>query len=130
MSPLRPASMPDQPKRKKQCAATIGILERHGLDAALGYLVGEKFASFTKAADHDPSLAADVPAFARAIRSIFTPAQLGAYLQGVKRLGPLGHAATDEQFEELRAAGAVEEDDLDDQLQDLIRVEQMKKLLL
>jgi len=122
--------MTDQPKWRRQCTAAIGIIDGHGINAALGYLVGEKFSDFLSAVDYDPSLAGDVPAFAQAIKSIFTSSQLRTYLAHVHRLGPLGHTATDEQFEALRAAGVVEEEDPDDQLHDVIRIEQMKKLLL
>lgn len=119
-----------RPLRLEQCDAVRRIRDRFGTEKALGYLIGEKFAGFTRAADHDPSLAVAVPDFARVIRSIFTPSELRAYLQRVPRLGPLGHVATNEEVREFEAAGIIEEESLDDQLQALIRIERMKKLLL
>lgn len=122
--------MTEQPKWRRECTAAIGIIDRSGDDAALGYLIGDKFSTFLWAADRDPSLAGDVLFFAQAIKSIFAPSQVRAYLDRAHRLGPLAHAATDEQYEALRTTEAVEGGDLDDQLHDIIRIEQIKKLLL
>jgi hypothetical protein len=46
---------------------------------ALGYLIGEKLVNYIRAADSDPSWAANVPKFADEIRQIFTDEELQAY---------------------------------------------------
>ena len=90
-----------------QCDAARGIRERFGLDTALGYLIGEKFLTFLEASDQDADFAAEMPRFVNEIREIFEPAEILTYLDEVHRVGALGHTATDEAYEEMRAAGAI-----------------------
>lgn len=59
--------MNDQPVWKNQCDAARSLREQFGSETALGYLVGEKFRGFLRASQHEPALAADVPAFAAEI---------------------------------------------------------------
>jgi hypothetical protein len=121
--------MTNHPIWQQQCDAARGIRERFGNDKALGYLLGEKLLTFLWAADHDPELAADLPRFVAEIKAIFGPSELREYLSEMPRLGFLGHTTTDEEFETLRAAGAIE-DDVVSAAQDVIRIERMKSLLL
>lgn len=112
-----------------QCEAARDIREAFGLDKALGYLIGEKLLNFVKAADQDPDFAAELPAFLAEIRTIFEPSEVRAYLDGVRRVGPLGHVSSDEEYEELRDAGAVDEDPVK-WAREILLVERIKKLLL
>jgi len=63
------------------------------------------------------------------IKTVFEPWEMREYLSGVRRLGPLGHVASEEVFEEMRAAGAIHEDILT-AAEDVLFVERMKVLLL
>ena len=69
----------------EQSAATKRIRARFGLQKALDYLVGEKLFTFLWLADRDPIVAAEMPVFAAAIRSLFTPAELLEYLDELQR---------------------------------------------
>ena len=51
----------------EQCEATRDIRAAWGTRKALGYLVGEKLLNYIRAADSDPSWAANVPLFAAEI---------------------------------------------------------------
>lgn len=112
-----------------QCEAARDIREAFGLEKALGYLIGEKLLNFVKAADQDPDFAAELQAFLAEIRTIFEPSEVRAYLDGVRRVGPLGHVSSDEEYEELRDAGAVDEDPVK-WAREILLVERVKKLLL
>ena|SRR5687767_10572558 len=94
---------------KEQCQAALEIRERYGIDKALGYLVGEKLLNFIRAGDEDDDFAGELPLFVAEIRSLFEPQELAAYLGSAHRVGSLGHVASDEHFETLRAAGALHE---------------------
>ncbi len=113
----------------EQCEAAQDIREEFGLKKAIGYLIGEKLLNFLQEADRDPVWAAEVPAFAEAIKQIFTPEEIAAYLAGVTRVGALGHVSSDEAYEEMRDAGAVDEDPVE-WAQQILVVERMKRLLL
>lgn len=121
--------MSSEPLWREQCAAARNIREEFGGEKALGYLVGEKLLTFLWVADRDPALARELPDFVAEIKDIFEPGELRDYLFGVRRLGPLAHTTTEEEFETLRAAGAIEEDVVS-AAQDAIRLERMKELLL
>jgi hypothetical protein len=93
-----------------QCEAARDIREAFGVDKAIGYLIGEKFLNFLQASDRHPEFATELPRFVEEITQIFEPAEIRAYLDGASRVGALGHTASDEAYEEMRAAGAVRED--------------------
>ncbi len=67
-----------------QCEAARDIREGFGPEKAIGYLIGEKFLNFLEAADDDPDFAAEVPRFVEAIKRILEPAEIRAYLEGVR----------------------------------------------
>jgi hypothetical protein len=94
----------------EQCEAARHIREAYGLEKALGYLIGETFLDFLEACDQDGDFAGELPAFVEGVRDIFTPEEIRGYLDGVRRVGPLSHTASDEAYEEMRAAGAIRED--------------------
>jgi hypothetical protein len=90
-----------------QCEAARDIRETFGLGKAIGYLIGEKFLNFLEASDQHPEFAAELPSFVAEVKQIFEPAEIRAYLDGVRRVGALGHTASDEAYEEMHAAGAI-----------------------
>ena len=94
----------------EQVRAAHDIREDHGVERALGYLVGEKFLNHLRAARTRPEFAGETAAFAAGVREVFGQHELRAWFDSVGRVGALGHAATDEQFALLRAAGALDED--------------------
>jgi hypothetical protein len=67
--------------------------------------------------------------FVAEIKRLFSPEEIRGYLDGIRRVGPLGHVVTDEEFEEFRAAGAVEDDPVGG-AEDVLRVGRARRLLL
>ncbi|MGH9460210.1 MAG: hypothetical protein ACRD1X_03270 [Vicinamibacteria bacterium] len=112
-----------------QCEAARDIKETFGLAKALGYLIGEKLLNFVEAADQDPDFAAELAAFVEEIRVIFQPSELRAYLDGVHRVGSLGHILSDEDYEEFRDAGAVDENPVE-WAKEILLIERAKTMLL
>src|SRR2546426_3584742 len=119
----------DQPFWLKQCDAARGIKERFGSEKALGYLIGEKLLNFLRASELHRELVAELPKFVAEIKTIFEPWEMREYLSGVRRLGALGHVASEKAFEEMRAAGAIQED-IVTAAEDVLLVGRMKVLLL
>jgi hypothetical protein len=68
-----------------QCSATEGIRDQFGLQNALDYLIGEKLFTFLMVSERDKDFAAELPSFVAAIRSIFTPDEMRAYLDQLDR---------------------------------------------
>lgn len=52
-----------------------------------------------------------------------------SYLSGARRVGALGHTASDEAYEELRAAGAVPEDPVE-WAEQILLLDRARELLL
>ena len=63
--------------------------------------------------------------------TLFVPQDEGIrdYFENLRRVGVFGHVGSDDDVEELRAAGAIHEDPVSG-AEDVILVERMKKLLL
>ena len=76
---------------------------------AIDYLVGEKFINGIRAATRHPEVAAELPGFSARISEIFAPHELHGWFATVRRVGPLGHAASEEQCQAFVADGAVDE---------------------
>ena len=112
-----------------QCEAARDIRDAWGTRKALGYLVGEKLLNYVHASDSDPSWAVKLPLFAAEIRRIFTTEELRAYFATTTRVGPAAHVATEEQYQEMRAAGAFD-DDVVSGAADAILFERARVLLL
>jgi hypothetical protein len=112
-----------------QCEAARDIRDAFGSEKAIGYLIGEKFLNFLEASDEDAAFATELPRFVEEIRQIFEPPEISAYLDGVRRVGALGHVCTDDVYEEMRDAGAVSEDPVM-WAQQILRLEQARRLLL
>ena len=112
-----------------QCEAARDIREGFGPEKAIGYLIGEKFLNFLEASDRHPEFAAELPRFVEEIEQIFGPEEILAYLDGVRRVGALGHTASDEAYEEMRAAGAIPGDAVE-WAEQILRLERTRALLL
>lgn len=64
----------------EQCAAAAGIRERHGVEAAADYLIGEKLPMFAEAAATRPTFARELPAFVGEARRLFSRAEIAESL--------------------------------------------------
>jgi len=113
----------------EQCRAAEEIKEDLGAEKALGYLVGKKLVNFLRATNTYPKFAAEVPEFVAEVKRIFEPHELRGYLTGLRRIGALGHAATDEQFAALDQSGDLDEDPVRG-AEDVLLVDRIKELLL
>jgi hypothetical protein len=113
----------------EQCEAARDIREAFGREKALGYLIGEKLLNFIRTADRHPEFAEELPMFIAEIKRIFQTWELREYLDGIRRVGALGHVCTDEEFDDLLAAGALDEDPVQG-AEDVLIVERIKELLL
>lgn len=90
-----------------QCEAAENIREQFGAEKAIGYLVGEKFVTALRYARSHPDLAKEIPEFAARVRKNFETHELTAWFSTVRRLGPLGHTVSDEEYQVLAATGAI-----------------------
>lgn len=113
----------------EQCEAARDIRDAWGARKALGYLVGEKLLNYIRAADSDPSWAVKLPLFAAEIKRIFTTEELRVYFATTTRVGPAAHVATEEQYETMRDAGALD-DDVVSGAADAVLFERARVLLL
>ena len=113
----------------QQRKAALDIKEEHGIEKALGYLIGEKLLNYLRESDEQPKFAVELPRFVEEIKEIFQPWEVKDYLENVRRLGALGHVASEEEVEVLRDADAIEEDVVG-AAEDILLVERMKELLL
>jgi hypothetical protein len=87
---------------RDQCVAALSIQKEHGIQKALGYLVGEKLLHYVEAAETRPAFARRLPTFVATIREMFDAPFLREYLNSVKRVGAQGHVMDDETFEVAR----------------------------
>jgi hypothetical protein len=108
---------------------SYGPLFRWAPQKSLGYLIGDKLVKFMRMAERSPEWREQFPMFVAEIKGLFSPEEIRGYLGRIHRVGPLGHVLTDEQFEEFRAAGAVEDDPISG-AEDVLRVERARALLL
>jgi hypothetical protein len=88
------------------CNVAPDIRERHGLSAALGYVVGEKLIMFAQTAETDDRFRVELPAFCNKIRRLFTKAEIERYFETAELNSrvesDLFKGATAEEAEELR----------------------------
>ena len=77
------------------------ILDRFGAEKAMGYLVGEKFLNFLEVAETDGEWRRAIPDFVAEILSVFETHQLAEYLNTPRRLGALGHVASEETHRDV-----------------------------
>ena len=69
----------------EQCQAAKRIRQRFGLQAALDYLIGEKFSTFARLIDQDQDYPAELVAFIAELGGVFTDDEIHQYLS--KRRG-------------------------------------------
>ncbi len=114
---------------QSQADAARNILQDHGPEKAMGYLIGEKFLNFLEVAETDAKWRQAIPVFVAEITAIFEPWQLAEYLDTPRRLGPLGHVGDEEAHrifrDQLDEAQKVRED-----ANSLTMLELAKELLL
>jgi hypothetical protein len=85
------------------CEAVTGRIEpQYGIEKAMGYLIGEKFLNFLEVAESKPEWREAIPEFVAAIKSLFEPWKLAQFLKTPRRLGTLGHTASEEEHRMLR----------------------------
>jgi len=113
----------------EQCEAARDIREAFGLQKALGYLIGEKLLNFLRAADEDPAFAGELPRIVAEIKRVFDRAEIETYLDTVHRVGALGHVSSDEAYEEMREAGAIDENPVE-WAEEIFLIKRAKTLLL
>lgn len=113
----------------EQCKGARGIKGEFGTAKAMGYLIGEKLVHFVRASDKRPEFAAELPNFVAEVKAIFEPQEIREYLENVRRIGAMGHVATDEEFEFMRKTGAFDENPVCG-AEDVLIVERIKKMLL
>jgi hypothetical protein len=63
------------------------------------------------------------------VKRVFEPHEIREYLDDVRRIGSMGHVATDDEFEFMRKAGAFDENPVRG-AEDVLIVERIKELLL
>jgi len=112
-----------------QCEAAREIRHQRGVQKALGYLIGEKLVEFVRVAERASEWREQLPMFIAEIKQVFSPEEIRGYLDGLRRVRPLGHILSDEEFEQFRTAGAVEDDPVGG-AEGVLRVERARRLLL
>jgi len=65
---------------QSQCGVVPSIREKHGLQAALDYLISEKLLTFAEAAASHPEFAHELPVFVAEISRLFTPEEIREHL--------------------------------------------------
>ena len=113
----------------EQCEAAQGIKEQFGLKKAAGYLIGEKLLEFVRAANTRPEFAREIQDFIAEIKTIFTSQEIRTYLDNLERVGAAGHVMTDEQYQVMRDAGALDSNVVRG-AEDAIIVGRIKEMLL
>jgi len=113
----------------EQCEAAEAIKDRFGTEKAAGYLIGEKLLEFMRASNTRPEFAGELPDFAREIKTSFTPEEIRSYFENLTRVGMAGHVMTDEQYNVMREAGALDTSVVRG-AEDVIIVARMREMLL
>jgi hypothetical protein len=85
----------------EQCAAAVGIRQRHGAEAAADYLIGEKLPMFAEAAATRPTFARELPAFVGEARRLFSRAEIAASLVRLEATVGLAEQHDDADWEIL-----------------------------
>ena len=112
----------------EQCEAVRGIEGEFGTQQALDYLIGEKFVNFLEAAETDPNVRAEIPAFVAEIKKIFERWQLAAYLETALQTEPFDSTVfEDEDPEEIEE---MSKEDIRRCTRDLLLVERAREWLL
>jgi hypothetical protein len=111
------------------CEAARNVEGAWGREKAMGYLIGEKFLNFLEVAERKPEWRQAIPSFVAEIKALFEPWQLAQYLETPRRLGALGHVASEEAHQMFREA--LDEDErTQEDARNLLLLEWAKELLL
>jgi len=78
------------------CDAARNVEGGFGEEKAMGYLIGEKFLNFLEAAETNREWREAIPNFVAEIKGIFESWKISKFLNTPRRLGVLGHTATEE----------------------------------
>ncbi len=84
---------------------------------------------FVRAANTRPEFAREIPDFIAEIKTIFTSQEIRTYLDNLERVGAAGHVMTDEQYQVMRDAGALDSNVVRG-AEDAIIVGRIKEMLL
>jgi hypothetical protein len=91
---------------KDCCNASVDIRARYGLRAAIDYLIGDKLMMFAQTGETTPEFLAELPAFSKKIRKLFTVAEIEDHFERAEyaaRVDPdIMKGATAEEIEQLR----------------------------
>ena len=110
-----------------QCEATEDIREQHGIESAIGYLVGEKLMNFIQAGDTNAEFAAELPLFVTQIKEIFQSYEITAFFDQLAEDSAVDRDA-DWVFDSLEDA-EFEPEDLVEEAQKILLIERAKELL-
>lgn len=114
---------------REQCEAARGIQQNFGIEKALGYLIGEKLVSFVRTADDDEDFAGELPKFVAEVKEIFGPHQIRNYFDTVRRIGPMAHTSSDEEYEFIREHGMIKDDPVRG-AEDILIMERIREMLV
>ena len=112
-----------------QCEAARNIREDFGAEKAMGYLIGEKLLNFLEAAETNAEWRAEIPNFIDEIKDIFEPWESAEFFETPRRLGALGHVASEETHETFRNQ-LDESDQVQEDARNLMMLEWARELLL
>jgi len=86
------------------CEAASGIEAQFGTLKAMGYLIGEKFLNFLEVAETNGEWREAIPELVGGIKTLFETWQIAQFLKTPRRLGALGHVASEETHRMFREA--------------------------
>lgn len=123
----------------EQINAAIDIKDEHGIEKAIGYLIGEKFHDLIKEfrfwqknyknrvkAINDFKIL--LTNFSDKIRGVFSEDEINSYFESTPRFGCLGHTTTEKEHKLLAEKGAVEHT-INTEIEDALIMGEMKKYL-
>ncbi len=111
------------------CEAAHDVDDEYGREKAMGYLIGEKFLNFLETAETNREWRQAIPAFVAGIKAQFELWQLADFLNTPRRLGALGHVASEEAHRMFREA-MDESERIREDARNLMLLEWAKELLL
>ena len=114
---------------QEQCDAGQRVLENHGADSALDYLVGEKLMVYVATAEERPEFARELPKFVARVREIFGTEVLAGYVATLSEVYRDGERAAVEAI----ATGNDEDDGIVDRPEEWVtearRLDRIRDLL-
>ena len=81
-----------------QCDASRNLKKHFGAEQAMSYLIGEKLLAHLEAAETDDQFQQELQPFVAEIRNIFEPQELSDFFNTPRKLGPMGHAMSTDDF--------------------------------